>query len=210
MTNIDDLVRGRIQSVGQLNKILGEPHPDIVEKHTNFTTPLMREFIEQARFFVLATSDSDGNCDCSPRGDLVNRVLFPDEKTLVLPDRPGNRRADSYRNMLQNPHVGILFLTPGNDEIVRINGTASLSTDPELLESMSMAGKPALLAVIVQIDEAYVHCARAILRAKLWDPSTWPADDDVPSLRDMMAEQHSLRVEDLEPARQEEYRNFLY
>ncbi|XGU18751.1 MSMEG_1061 family FMN-dependent PPOX-type flavoprotein [Rhodococcus sp. 3Y1] len=159
--------------------------------------------------FVLATSDAAGNCDCSPRGDLVSQVLFPDEKTLVLPDRPGNRRADSYRNMIENPHVGILF-APGHDEIVRVNGTATLSTDPDLLDSMAMNGKPAQLAVIVQIDEAYLHCARAILRAKLWDLSTWPASDEVPSLRDMMAEQHSLRVEDLEPARQEAYRKYLY
>ncbi|MGE2869721.1 hypothetical protein ACQGFJ_19875 [Rhodococcus sp. 3.70] len=93
---------------------------------------------------------------------------------------------------------------------MRVNGTATLSTDPDLLDSMAMNGKPAQLAVIVQIDEAYLHCARAILRAKLWDPSTWPASDEVPSLRDMMAEQHSLRVEDLEPARQEAYRKYLY
>ncbi len=201
---------GRIESVEQLNAILGQPHPTIMEKQTAYTTPLIREFIEQARFFVLATSDAAGNCDCSPRGDLVSQVLFPDEKTLVLPDRPGNRRADSYRNMIENPHVGILFLAPGHDEIVRVNGTATLSTDPDLLDSMAMNGKPAQLAVIVQIDEAYLHCARAILRAKLWDPSTWPASDEVPSLRDMMAEQHSLRVEDLEPARQEAYRKYLY
>ncbi|MGE2869722.1 pyridoxamine 5'-phosphate oxidase family protein [Rhodococcus sp. 3.70] len=84
-----------------------------MEKQTAHTTPLIREFIEQARFFVLATSDAAGNCDCSPRGDLVSQVLFPDEKTLVLPDRPGNRRADSYRNMIENPHVGILFSRPG-------------------------------------------------------------------------------------------------
>lgn len=181
-----------------------------MEKHTAYTTPLIREFIDQARFFVLATSDAAGNCDCSPRGDLVSQVLFPDEKTLVLPDRPGNRRADSYRNMIENPHVGILFLAPGHDEIVRVNGTATLSTDADLLESMAMNGKPAQLAVIVRIDEAYLHCARAILRAKLWDPSTWPTPEDVPSLRDMMAEQHTLQVEDLEPARQEAYRKYLY
>ncbi|MGC0366386.1 PPOX class probable FMN-dependent enzyme [Rhodococcus sp. 27YEA15] len=200
----------RIESLEELNAVLGEPHPVIMEKHTAFTTPLIRDFIEQARFFVLATADAQGNCDCSPRGDLLSQVHFPDEKTLILPDRPGNRRADSYRNMLENPHVGIMFLAPGHDEIVRVNGTAALSTDPELLASMAMSGKPALLAVIVRIDEAYVHCARAILRAKLWDPSTWPSDDDVPSLRDMTAQQHNRRVEDMEPARKETYRKYLY
>ena len=89
---IDELVRTRIETVEELEAVVGVPTPAILEKHTTFTTPLMREYIEQARFFVLATSDADGNCDCSPRGDLISKVLFPDDKTLVLPDRPGNRR----------------------------------------------------------------------------------------------------------------------
>lgn len=207
---IDELVRTRIETVEELEAAVGVPTPAILEKHTTFTTPLMREYIEQARFFVLATSDADGNCDCSPRGDLISRVLFPDEKILVLPDRPGNRRADSYRNILENPRVGILFLVPGIDEVVRVNGRASLSTDPELLAELAMSGKPAQLAVIVQIDEAYLHCARAILRAKLWDPETWVEPESVPSLRDILAEQHNLKHEDLEPARQEAYRAVLY
>lgn len=207
---VEELVRTRITTVEQLEAAVGTPTPAILDKHTTFTTPLMREYIEQARFFVLATSDADGNCDCSPRGDLHSRVLFPDEKTLVLPDRPGNRRADSYRNILENPHVGILFLVPGIDEVVRVNGTASLSTDPDLLAELAMSGKPAQLAVIVQIDEAYLHCARAILRAELWDPQTWADPGTVPSLRDILAEQHDLKLEDLEPARQEAYRAELY
>ncbi|MBH0119053.1 pyridoxamine 5'-phosphate oxidase family protein [Rhodococcus sp. CX] len=207
---IDELVRTRIETVEELEAVVGVPTPAILEKHTTFTTPLMREYIEQARFFVLATSDADGNCDCSPRGDLISKVLFPDDKTLVLPDRPGNRRADSYRNILENPHVGILFLVPGVDEVVRVNGRASLSSDPGLLAELAMSGKPAQLAVIVQIDEAYLHCARAILRAKLWDPETWVEPESVPSLRDILAEQHNLKHEDLEPARQERYRAELY
>lgn len=137
-------------------------------------------------------------------------MLFPDEKTLILPDRPGNRRADSYRNILENPHVGILFIVPGNEEVVRVNGTATLSTDPELLAELAMSGKPAQLAVIVRVDEAYLHCARALLRAQVWEPSTWPDQDSVPAIRDMVAQQHHLDVSQLEPARQESYREFLY
>jgi uncharacterized protein len=207
---IDDLVRERIETIEQLEAAVGVPHPAIMKKHTAFTTPLMREFITHARFFVLATADAQGNCDCSPRGDLISTVMFPDERTLVLPDRPGNRRADSYRNILENPHVGILFMVPGNDEVVRVNGTASLSTDSELLAELAMAGKPAQLAVIIRIEEAYLHCARAMLRAKLWEPSTWPVLETVPAQREILAEQHHLRLEDLEPARQESFRAVLY
>lgn len=210
VARIEELVRTRIETIEQLEAVIGEPHPAILEKATPFTTPLIREFIAQARFFVLATSDADGNCDCSPRGDLVSTVVFPDEKTLVLPDRPGNRRADSYRNILRNPHVGILFIVPGNEEVVRVNGTASLSDDPELLAELALSGKPAQLAVIVRIEEAYLHCARAMLRAKLWQPESWPDKATVPAIREMVAEQHRLNVDELEPARQESYREELY
>ncbi|WP_226437084.1 MULTISPECIES: pyridoxamine 5'-phosphate oxidase family protein [Rhodococcus] len=209
-TRIDTLVREKIDTVAQLEAAVGEPSPAMRNKTTAYTTPLIREFIAHARFFVLATADAAGNCDCSPRGDLVSTVLFPDERTLVLADRPGNRRADSYRNILENPHVGILFIVPGNEEVVRVNGTASLTTDPELLDELAMNGRPAQLAMIVRIDEAYLHCARALLRAKLWDPESWPDPSTVPAIRDMLAEQHRLDVTDLEPARQEAYRAHLY
>lgn len=207
---LDELVRNRIDSIERLEAAIGTPHPSIVDKATPVTTPLIREFITHARLFVLATADDEGRCDSSPRGDLLSTVLLPDEKTLVLPDRPGNRRGDSYRNILKNPHVGILFIVPGNEEVLRVNGRATLSDDPELLAELALSGKPAQLAVIVQIDEAYVHCARALLRAKIWDTSSWPDLDTVPSLRDMLAEQHALDVADLEPARAESYRELLY
>lgn len=205
-----DAERHRIGTIEQLEEILGAPHPAIRDKATAATTPLIRDFIAQARFFVLATSDADGHCDCSPRGDLVGTVLFPDDTTLVLADRPGNRRADSYRNILSNPHVGILFIVPGNDEVVRVNGAATLSVDPALLTDLALGGKPAQLAVVVRVEEVFVHCARAMLRAKVWEPDTWPDRSTVPALRDMMTEQHHLDANELEPARQEAYRTALY
>ncbi|WP_346764816.1 pyridoxamine 5'-phosphate oxidase family protein [Rhodococcus sp. HNM0569] len=199
-----------VRTEAELEQILGAPHPDIRDKHTTFTTPLVRRFIEHARFFTLATSDADGNCDCSPRGDIESTVRFFGDRTLVLPDRLGNRRADSYRNILANPHVGLLFVVPGIDEVVRVNGRATLSTDPELLESMAIGGRAPNLAVVVEIDEVFTHCARAILRAKLWERDLFPDADAVPSLREMHAEQHSLTVGADEPRRQEEYRSYLY
>ncbi|MDN5758932.1 MAG: pyridoxamine 5'-phosphate oxidase family protein [Tomitella sp.] len=201
-----------ITTLDRLEDVLGgPPHPDIIAKSTPYTTPLVREYIRQARFFVLATSDSDGNCDSSPRGDLTSVVRIPDERTLILPDRPGNRRGDSYRNILENPHVGLLFIVPGLEEVVRVNGSATLTTDPELCDSLALKGKPAQLAMIVHIDEVYTHCARAMLRAKLWQPESWVDQDEVPPLRDMIHEQLGLTPPDNgAPARQEAYREFLY
>jgi PPOX class probable FMN-dependent enzyme len=200
-----------VSTEAALEEILGTPHPAIMGKHTTFTTPLIRDFIRQARFFVLSTSDANGNCDSSPRGDIESTVLFPDDTTVVIADRPGNRRADSYRNILQNPHVGILFLVPGNDEVVRVNGRATLTTHPEALTQMTIAGKPARLGIVVEVDEVYVHCARAVLRSKMWAADTWLAPEDIPSVRDMAAQQHDLVVAaDAEPARSEEYRKHLY
>lgn len=181
-----------------------------MSKHTSSVTPLITEFITHARFFVLDTSDAEGNCDSSPRGDTDSAVLVWDPHTLVLPDRPGNKRADSYRNILQNPHVGVLFLAPGIDEVVRVNGRASLRTDPDLLSAMAISGKPANLAVVVNVDEVYVHCARAILRSDPWNPDRFADPDEVPTVRDMFAEQHATGETSTEPRRQEEYRSHLY
>lgn len=202
----------QISTISQLEDALGGPaHPGIIEKCTTTTTPLIREFIRHARFFVLATADADGNCDSSPRGDLTSVVQMPDDKTLILPDRPGNRRGDSYRNILANPHVGILFIVPGLEEVVRVNGTATLTTDPELCGELALKGAPAQLAMIVHIDEVFTHCARAMLRAKLWEPESWVDHGDVPPLRAMLNEQLGLAAPDeSEPPRSEEYREFLY
>ncbi|AOD21378.1 MULTISPECIES: MSMEG_1061 family FMN-dependent PPOX-type flavoprotein [Rhodococcus] len=208
---IDELVQGGIRTQDELEAVLGIPHPAIVDKARPHLTPLIRHFLSLARFFTIATADAVGNCDCSPRGDIESAVLVLDDHTIALPDRPGNRRADSYRNILENPHVGLLFFVPGDEEVLRINGRATLSTDPDLLGKLSLQNKPAQLAVIVQIDEVFLHCARALLRAKLWDPSTYPDRAAVPSMRDMHAELHSIEIPaDAEPGKRELYREFLY
>lgn len=208
---IDELVRTGVRTQDELEAVLGTPHPAIADKARPHLTPLIKHFLSLARFFTIATSDAAGNCDCSPRGDLESSVLVIDDYTIVLPDRPGNRKADTYRNILENPHVGLLFFVPGDEEVLRINGRATLSTDSELLEKMSLQGKPAQLGVIVRIDEVFLHCARALLRAKLWDSSTYPARDAVPSMRDMHAELVSIDVPaDAEPGKSELYREYLY
>lgn len=208
---IDELVRTGLRTRDELEAVLGAAHPAILDKARPHLTPLIRDFLSLARFFTIATSDAEGNCDCSPRGDLESSVLVLDDHTIVLPDRPGNRRADTYRNILENPHVGLLFFVPGDEEVLRINGRATLTTDAELLAAMSLQGKPAQLGVLVRIDEVFLHCARALLRAKLWDSSTYPDRRLVPSMRDMHAELVAIEVPtDAEPAKGELYREYLY
>lgn len=191
--------------------LIGTPRQLIAEKVTPFVTPLIREFIEKSPYFLVATASEDGRCDCTPRGDPAGAVYFPDETTLVFADRKGNRRVDSMRNILQNPHVGLLFLIPGTDETVRVNGRATISTDPDLCQRLSMKGVPAHLVIIVEIEEVFTHCARSILRSKIWEPETWPDTDTIPTLMAMLSEQKNIDPPDeSQGKRNEDYRKVLY
>ncbi|CAN5467348.1 pyridoxamine 5'-phosphate oxidase family protein [soil metagenome] len=201
-----------VTSLEQLHEINGAPHPQIVDKHTDYLTPLLVEFIELVPYYLLSSSNSNGTCDVSPRGDAPGAVKVLDARTIALPDRPGNRRIDTLSNIVTNPHVGLLMLIPAVDETVRINGRASITTDPELLATMQMQGKTPKMAIVVDIDEVYVHCARSILRAGLWSPDKWPDPDDVPTLAAIMSEQKNFPKPDEGPGRKrnEEYRQTLY
>ena len=192
--------------------LVGTPSPLIADKETPYVTPLVQEFIEKSPYFLLATAAEDGSADCTPRGDPAGSlVFFLDEKTLVFADRKGNRRVDSMRNLIQNPNVGMLFLIPGTDETVRVNGKATISTDPELCERLSVQGKPATLVVIVAIEEVFTHCARSILRSRIWEPESWPDPDTIPTLMAMLSEQKNLQPPDeSQGKRNEEYRKVLY
>ncbi len=200
-----------VTTLEQLHAINGEPSPEILAKHTSYLTPLLVRFIETAPFFLLATADDEGACDVSPRGDPPGAVVVLDERTIAIPDRLGNRRADGHRNLLANPHVGLLFVVPNVDETVRLNGRAFLTTEPELLDRMSQRGRSPKLAIVVEVDEVYVHCARSFLRSGLWKPETWPDPDGVPTLAAMSREQKGLPPPDESVGkRQESYRATLY
>jgi PPOX class probable FMN-dependent enzyme len=164
-----------------------------------------------APFFMIATSDAEGNCDVSPKGDPKSSVRILDTRTLVIPDRPGNRRVDGHRNLLANPHIALIFVVPAVEETVRVNGRAFLTDDPELLASMQIQGKTPKLATVVEIDEVYVHCSRSFLRAGLWKTETWPDPDTIPTISAMGAEQKGWEPPDeSQGKRQEEYRKHLY
>lgn len=200
-----------VTSVEDLVSVVGEPRQLIAEKVTPYVTPLIREFILQSPYFMLATAADNGTCDCTPRGDPAGAVLFLDDRTLIFADRKGNRRVDSMRNILTNPHVGMLFLVPGTDEIVRVNGTATISRDPELCEQLAISGRPAELVIIVGIEEVFTHCARSILRSKIWQPESWPDTDTIPTLQAMLAEQKDMDPPDESAGkRDEDYRQVLY
>ena len=163
----------RITSEAQLIELIGEPNPVIEAKVFDALDSFGRDFLARCPFLVLSTSDESGGLDASPKGDAPGFVFVEDDKTLVIPDRPGNKLAFGHRNILRNPHVGALFMIPGTPETLRINGRAELSQDPELLERLAARGRPAVLAIRVQIDQVFFHCAKAFLRSNLWKPEEW-------------------------------------
>jgi uncharacterized protein len=208
---IERLRAHRVESLDDLHAINGVPHQTILEKHTSYLTPLIEAFIEAAPFFLIATADAEGNCDVSPKGDPPGTVKILDARTLAIPDRPGNRRVDGHRNVLENPHIGLIFIIPNVDETLRVNGRAFLTTDPDLLATMQVQGKTPKLATIVEVDQVYMHCARAFLRSGMWKPESWPDPDSIPTLGAIMCEQKDLPPPDeSQGKRQEAYRSVLY
>jgi PPOX class probable FMN-dependent enzyme len=174
-------VAGAFVDEGALRSFLGEPLEVVRAKVSDRLNGLTRQFIERSPFLCLATSAPDGTCDVSPRGDPSGFVRILDDRTLLLPERPGNRLADSLRNVLRNPHVALLFIVPGVGDTFRVNGQATIVTDPELLEPCAVEGKTPKLGLLIEIHEAYTHCSKAFLRSALWDPERYVAREELPS-----------------------------
>lgn len=162
-----------ITSVAELEELLGQPTEVVRAKISTRLNELTRPFIERSPFLCLATSDSHGNCDVSPRGDPPGFVRIIDDQTLLIPERPGNKIADSLRNIIANPHVGLVFIIPGVTDTFRVNGRAKLTTDPELLAPSSLEGRAPRLGIVVSIDLAYTQCSKAFLRSDLWNPEAY-------------------------------------
>jgi PPOX class probable FMN-dependent enzyme len=160
-----------VATEAQLRALIGEPATLTCAKITDRLNAVTRTYVERSPFVCVATSDREGGCDLSPRGDPAGFVRILDERTLLLPERPGNRIADSLRNILANPHVGLLFVVPGATDTFRVNGRATLTTDAGLLAPCEVEGKVPKLGILVDIDEAYTQCSKAFLRSKLWDPA---------------------------------------
>lgn len=163
-----------IRTVAELRAIVGEPNPLTPVKIQAALDSTMQDFIGRAPFLVLSTADAEGRQEASPKGDAPGFVAIADERTLLVPERKGNRLVMGLRNVLANPHVGMLFVIPGTPETLRVNGTAELTSDPELCARLSARDKPAVLAIRVRVEECFFHCAKAFLRADLWKPERWP------------------------------------
>jgi uncharacterized protein len=170
-----------IRDESELRELIGEPTEIVVSKITDRINHLTRRFIERSPFVCLATSAPDGRCDVSPRGDPAGFVQILDDRTLLLPDRPGNRIADSLRNILANPNVGLLFLLPGIGVTFRVNGRASLITDEQLLAPCAVEGKTPKLGILIEVEEAYTQCPKALLRSDLWNPEKHVDKAELPS-----------------------------
>ena len=179
----------------ELAVILGEPTAAAAGKERTALDDVHRQWLAASPFCLVATSAADGSCDVSPKGDPPGFTLVLDDTTIALPERAGNRRADGFRNILANPHVGLIYLLPGRGDTLRINGRARLVRDAALLDRMVVKGHRPLLAMVVEVQQVFFHCAKAFLRSGLWEPETWQPDV-VPS-RARIAHQQGRAGEEL-------------
>jgi PPOX class probable FMN-dependent enzyme len=170
-----------VNTLDELVAVVGEPIPIVRDKVQTRLHDLHRQWLAASPFCVLATSDAEGHLDASPKGDPAGQLVHVlDDTTLAIAERPGNRRVDGYRNVLANPHVGLLFLIPGRDDTLRVNGRARLVSDAPWFDEVAVKGRRPILGLVVDVEEVFTHCSKAFLRAELWHPQTWEPEN-VPS-----------------------------
>jgi PPOX class probable FMN-dependent enzyme len=172
---------GVLSSQAELRAIVGPPVPRSVKKEIARLDAHCRALIGASPFVLIASSDACGRMDVSPKGDPPGFVRVLDDETLAIPDRPGNRRADTFENVLQNPGVGLIFLIPGKLETLRVNGRARIVRDAALRERMAVAGKVPDLALVVTVEQAFIHCGKCMIRSRLWEKDSWPDGAGLPS-----------------------------
>jgi len=202
-----------IKSEEELRSIIGYPSELVNKKVISQLDHHCIDFISKSPFLVLSTSDNFGYCDASPRGDQPGFVQVLNEKQLIIPERPGNKRIDTLRNILSNPRVGLLFFIPGLGETLRINGHATIVKDEELLMTMAVSGKTPLLGIGVEVDECFIHCAKAFKRSGLWEPETWADKEELPRAAKILLEHTKLpdsSEESIQKRLEEGYKNRLY
>jgi len=202
-----------VTSIDELRALVGTPSEIAVKKQLAALDDHCRAIIARAPFMLLATAGADGRCDVSPKGDPPGFVRVLDATHLVIPDRPGNKRLDGMRNILANPHVGLLFLVPGRGETLRVNGRAWITRDPDLLATLAVDAKTPRLAIGVEVEEAFIHCAKAFRRSGLWEPARWADLSDLPPTAKMFYDQTrvaGMTVEDYARRLEDGYRTGLY
>ena len=181
-----------IETHEELRSVYREPGELPLRKEMRRLDPHARNFLAKSPFVLIGTQDRDGNADVTPKGDRPGFAQPLDDFTIAIPDRPGNNRLDTWENVIVNPAVGLLFIIPGMDETLRVNGQARLTVDDELRQRLAVDGKPALSVLVLQIRAVYMHCAKAFMRSKLWSADTWPARAQFPTLGEILRDQLAL------------------
>lgn len=203
-----------VTSRDELREIFKMPSERAVLKERRALDEHDRAFIAASPFLLLATANAAGQCDVSPKGDAPGFVLVLDDRHLVIPDRPGNNRLDGMSNIVENPHVGMIFLVPGREETLRVNGRASIIRDAEILDRASVIGKRPPVGIGVEVEECYLHCAKAFRRSKLWEPEQWPDRKALPSMARVLWDQLPVKpaatVEEYERMSEEGLKRTLY
>ena len=169
----------KISNLEQLREIYGEAHPATAEKKSATLIKKSVDFITKSPFIILSTASAAGLITCSPKGDAPGFVYVQDKKTIFIPDRPGNKLIDGHKNILENPHIGLIFFVPNTRETLRINGKAELRNDHELLNRLEARGRPASLATKITLEESFFHCGKAIIRSNLWNPDSWEEPEKI-------------------------------
>lgn len=199
-----------------LRALFPETHAIAIQKCLDHLDPHARAFIARSPFLCIGTQAPDGRADVSPRGDPRGFVQVLDDRTLLIPDRPGNNRLDTLSNIVANPSVGLLFMVPGFDDTLRVNGTARITTDPALLARMEVNGRRPTVAIAVTVREVFLHCAKAFRRSSLWDPAQRQDRGEMPSLVKMILDQTTgapadpVEQEKLDAGLEEAYRTSMY
>ncbi|MFK8033667.1 MAG: pyridoxamine 5'-phosphate oxidase family protein [Hyphomicrobiales bacterium] len=205
-----------VKDEAELRAMFSATHPLALEKCQDRLDKHARDFVARSPFICIGTQSRDGSADVSPRGDPCGFVKILDDKTLLIPDRPGNNRLDTQSNILANPAVGLLFMIPGFDDTMRVNGTAQITRDPDLLALMAVNDRVPMVAIVVTIDEVFIHCAKAFRRSKLWDPNQIQDRSEMPSLLKIILDQSSGAPEDpgelkkLDADLEDEYQKTMY
>jgi PPOX class probable FMN-dependent enzyme len=202
-----------VTSLDELRALMGEPSELARKKQIDRLDEHCRAYIAHAPFVLIGTSNAAGHCDVSPKGDAPGFVHVLDERHLVIPDRPGNKRFDSIRNILENPHIGLIFLVPRYEETLRINGRATITRDPDLLARFDVGGKLPKLAIGVEVEEVFMHCAKAFKRSWLWQPERWPDIGDMKPAACMLfdhAKPEGMTLADVEKRLDVGYKTTLY
>ncbi|BBH22845.1 phosphohydrolase [Paenibacillus baekrokdamisoli] len=197
----------------ELRELLGYPSELVKQKAIDYIDQHCRDYIAKTPLLFIGTTDEHGLCDVSPRGDAAGFVLVLDEKHLVIPERPGNRRWDTLLNLMSNGRIGLIFLIPGLEETLRINGQAYVIRDQDILEQMTAYGKEPLIGIGVEVEECYIHCAKAFKRSKVWNAETWIEPDSRPVASKILAahvNQAGITETDIEQSLKESYEKRLY